>query len=92
MRMKLVLLVIIVAALAGCATPGDKPATTAPSAAAVSQVPVNQYCIMDPNDLIDPTITCVYNGKTYGFCCPDCRKEFLKDPAKYVAAANANPK
>ena len=88
MKMKALLLVIAVA-LAGCAAPADKPAAPPSTAAAVSPVPVNTYCIMDPNDLIDPTITCVYNGKTYGFCCPDCRKEFLKDPAKYLAASNA---
>ncbi len=27
-----------------------------------------------------------YNGKRYGLCCPMCRKPFLKDPEKYLAA------
>jgi len=27
----------------------------------------------------------VYNGKKYGLCCPICKAEFLKDPAKYIA-------
>jgi len=25
-----------------------------------------------------------YNGKTYYFCCPNCKEKFVKDPAKYV--------
>jgi YHS domain-containing protein len=28
-----------------------------------------------------------YKGKKYYFCCPMCKPEFDKDPAKYVAAA-----
>ena len=27
-----------------------------------------------------------YNGKTYYFCCENCEKSFLADPAKYAAA------
>jgi YHS domain-containing protein len=26
----------------------------------------------------------VYKGKTYYFCCPDCKTKFDKNPAKYV--------
>ncbi len=29
--------------------------------------------------------TFVYNGKTYGFCSPECCDEFKADPAKYLA-------
>ena len=29
----------------------------------------------------------VYKGKTYYFCCPMCKPLFVKDPAKYIAAA-----
>jgi YHS domain-containing protein len=28
----------------------------------------------------------VYNGKSYGLCCPMCERPFLKDPEKYLAA------
>ena len=24
------------------------------------------------------------DGRTYAFCCPDCKPDFLKDPAKYT--------
>ena len=26
-----------------------------------------------------------YNGRVYAFCCPDCKPDFEKDPAKYAA-------
>ena len=25
-----------------------------------------------------------YKGRTYAFCCPDCKPDFLKDPARYA--------
>ncbi|MBI3233894.1 MAG: YHS domain-containing protein [Bacteroidetes bacterium] len=25
-----------------------------------------------------------YNGKTYYFCCPNCKAQFEKEPAKYL--------
>ncbi len=28
--------------------------------------------------------TAEYNGKTYYLCCPYCKSEFAKNPAKYV--------
>ena len=28
-----------------------------------------------------------YKGKTYYFCCPDCKPRFDKDPAKFVKNA-----
>jgi YHS domain-containing protein len=26
----------------------------------------------------------IYQGQEIKFCCPDCKKDFLKDPAKYL--------
>ena len=31
-----------------------------------------------------------YKGKTYYFCCPDCKPKFDKDPAKVVKDAAAH--
>ena len=31
----------------------------------------------------------VYKGKTYYFCCKDCKPDFDKNPAKYVKTASA---
>lgn len=30
------------------------------------------------------TDTCHYQTKAYGFCSTECKKEFLKDPKKYL--------
>lgn len=30
-----------------------------------------------------------YEGKTYYFCAPVCRDQFLEDPAKYVPAEHS---
>jgi len=30
--------------------------------------------------------TCHYEGKAYGFCSSECKAEFQKDPAKYLAS------
>lgn len=30
--------------------------------------------------------TCHVDGKAYGFCSPECKAEFKKDPAKYIAS------
>ncbi len=32
----------------------------------------------------------VYKGKTYYFCCPDCKPAFDKNPSKYVKSAAAH--
>ena len=29
--------------------------------------------------------TCQIDGKSYGFCSPECKAEFMKDPKKYLA-------
>jgi YHS domain-containing protein len=57
-------------------------ATTQPSAQAK---PINKMCPVETDDEIDPSITLVYEGKTIGFCCTDCVKDFKKNPAKYLA-------
>ncbi len=33
-----------------------------------------------------------YQGKTYYFCCADCKSKFDKNPAKYIKAASAGAK
>jgi YHS domain-containing protein len=61
------------------ATPSTQPAADAK--------PVNTKCLVTGDD-IDPNITVVYDGVTYGFCCKDCVKAFNKNPEKYISAAN----
>lgn len=63
---------------------------TSPGAATAA--PVNKYCLVEPQHEIDPDVTLVYEGKTYGFCCKDCPPKFLKDPKKFIAAFEARGK
>jgi YHS domain-containing protein len=53
---------------------------------AVDPKPVNSKCLVTGED-IDPAMTVVYDGKTYGFCCQDCIKAFNKNPEKYLSNA-----
>ncbi len=32
--------------------------------------------------------TAHFNNKVYGFCSKECKEEFMKNPASYIAAAN----
>jgi len=45
--------------------------------------PVNVNCPVT-GEKVDPAVTTQYKGKTIGFCCADCPKDFNKDPAKYM--------
>lgn len=82
--------VITVAALAtlsgaAVAAPGHgaKPASaTAKKAALVC--PVTGTKIASVKDAVGHS---TYKGKTYYFCCPECKPAFDKDPAKFVANA-----
>jgi YHS domain-containing protein len=42
--------------------------------------------------IADAKVTTEYQGKTFYFCSEGCKKEFLKDPAKYAAPAAEAPK
>jgi YHS domain-containing protein len=46
----------------------------------------NKFCAVEQDQEIDPKITYVWNGKTYGFCCKDCIADFKKNPEKYKNA------
>ncbi len=78
----------------GCAGPSDprQPATS-PSAAAVNHCPHSECVVCKYNaDLacidveVDKTTPAyAYNGKTYYFCSKECRDNFAKNPARYLA-------
>src|SRR5512143_4284992 len=61
-------------------------------AGGASAAAVNRYCLVEPQHEIDPDVTLVYEGKTYGFCCKDCIPKFKGDPKKYIAAFEARGK
>lgn len=82
--MRILLLAMIVAGLAGC-THSTPPAPAAAETEMTAGKPVNKYCPINRGDEVDPNVTTVYKGKTIGFCCEDCVDIFKKDPDKYMA-------
>ena len=52
----------------------------------------NKMCAMEDGAAVDGKTFAVHNGKRYGFCCSKCKKEFLKDPEKYIAKMKAGEK
>jgi YHS domain-containing protein len=49
-----------------------------------------QTCVMTGTKIAsakDAVGHSTYKGKTYYFCCPMCKPQFDKDPAKYVSLA-----
>lgn len=80
--------------LCGVACAANEPATrpaatqpaTQPSADADADTPpVNNFCPVEHDEEIDPTLTIMYKGMKIGFCCKDCIKDFNKDPDKYLS-------
>ncbi|MDG1498584.1 MAG: hypothetical protein P8R48_01320 [Planctomycetota bacterium] len=51
--------------------------------------PENATCPVSDKP-VDPAFTVVHEGRTIGFCCANCPKSFLADPAKYLAILNKN--
>ena len=71
----------------GCAS--DKPKNEAFGASEEAAVhPANKMCIVEKEHKVDAGVApVIYQGKAYGFCCEDCRKEFAAHPEKFAAAA-----
>lgn len=47
--------------------------------------PINQRCPVLTDEVIDPAITVVWQGKTIGLCCQRCKRQFLDKPGDYIA-------
>ena len=69
--------------------PASAPATSTAPAAALIDVG-NTKCAVTAED-VTKGLTVTYDGKIYHLCCPDCIKDFKKNPDKYIKAMNDNP-
>jgi len=83
-------------ALGGCSMHHDAPATQPVSSemgnGAIAAIDMkNTVCPVSGDKVGDSTEVVIYDGKVYHMCCPDCHKEFMKDPQKYSAAVAADP-
>ena len=66
----------------------DNAPTNAPAAAPALKpipYPLKTCPVSDEKlgEMGDPAVF-VYQGQEIKFCCPNCKKDFLKDPAKYL--------
>lgn len=74
---------LLLLALASAGQADGKDATTAPVR--------EGYCVVLPDEPIDPTITAEWSGRTIAFCCKMCRKQFLADPGAFAALLPPEP-
>jgi YHS domain-containing protein len=73
-------LILAFSVLTGVRVLADNP-TTAP---ATQPMIYNKICPVT-KEAVDPKVPTVqYEGKTIGFCCEDCIKQFNADPEKYM--------
>jgi len=47
--------------------------------------PINEYCPVMTEELVDPEFTATYRGQAIGFCCEKCVTKFKANPGRYVA-------
>lgn len=87
--MKLLLLLpALVAAFTVVAA--DKKATN-PKAAKAKPYPL-KICVVTDDELKKDAFTYVYQGREIKLCCDECKKDFEKEPAKYVKILEAAEK
>lgn len=85
---KTLLMLTALALLTGASALVRAADTNSPSSstnAPVKPYPLN-YCLVSGDKIGEmgkPVVT-NYNGQEIKFCCPDCVKDFKKDPKKYV--------
>jgi YHS domain-containing protein len=83
MKGLLVIVATMVMLCAGCAS--HDHSHHHPTTALAAGDTVNAMCAVNPHDAVSPQYFSIYQGKKVGFCCPDCKASFDKDPAKYMA-------
>lgn len=86
--MKSIFVLMLAASIISCTqeTPKIKHVVDKEKVTNLSQVKVvnelDPICDMSMTEYLKDTA--IYNGKIYGFCSDFCKKEFTKNPVKYV--------
>ena len=76
----------------GMNMPPAPPPATQPSTHPASAVDLrNTICPVSNDKVGDSNLVEVYDGKVYHLCCPDCSKDFDKNPDKYAKLVADNP-
>ncbi|MBL8758483.1 MAG: hypothetical protein JNK35_08650 [Phycisphaerae bacterium] len=88
------------ALLGGCAAKSSEMAEDESQCKAVKPgtvTTVNHYCVVMPEDPVDPALVAEHKGQKVGFCCPGCTKKWAKmtdaekDKAIAFAVAKGKP-
>ena len=94
--MKKMFIALAMAAATFAATPDTslvlKPT---PEQVKAAHVVGNKKCPVSGDEIggkMGPGKTVIYKGQAVELCCPMCLKKFAKDPAKYLAKAEAEAK
>jgi YHS domain-containing protein len=78
--------------MAGMNMGQSSPPATQPTTQPIAAVDLrNTVCPVSNDKVADSNLVEVYDGKVYHMCCPDCHKDFEKDPAKYAKMVSDNP-
>jgi len=79
-----------VAAPAAPAASAAQPAHEMKKVAASASYPL-KTCVVSGEDLgpVESRVAYSYDGTEVQFCCPDCVKDFEREPAKYLAKITA---
>ncbi len=78
--------------MAGMNMPSSSPPSSQPSTQPSAAIDLrNTICPVSNDKVADSNLVEVYDGKVYHMCCPDCHKDFEKDPVKYAKAVAADP-
>lgn len=79
--LRLLLPVALVGAFTTLSAADKKPAD--PKAAKAKPYPL-KICVVTDDELKKDAFTYVYQGREIKLCCDECKKDFEKEPAKYV--------
>ena len=86
-------LAVLVLSTAACSAKTDAPAGGLQKTTASADYPL-KTCVVSGEELgaMGDRVAYTYEGTEVQFCCPDCVKDFQKDPAKYIAQIQAAKK
>jgi YHS domain-containing protein len=79
--LRLLLPVAVVGAFTTLSAADKKPAD--PKAAKAKPYPL-KICVVTDDELKKDAFTYVFQGREIKLCCDECKKDFEKEPAKYV--------
>lgn len=94
---KTIIAVAVLFVFVACAVPAmaAAPAKNMPAKPAAAKKPMSAVCpvlgVNIPDVSKAPGGSAVYKGKTYYFCCKNCKAKFLKEPEKYIGKTQAKP-